>query len=111
MTKVLTLLAVAAVAGCSSGTEHKTFVERRIAFDLPPGSRSVTADPSDFQDRLPRALEDGQLADFECFGRSYAFRFVVGGRALQAHVGLGHDATAARLSEALAAVNSLDVGG
>jgi len=75
------------------------------------GSRSVTADPSDFQDRLPRALEDGQLADFECFGRSYAFRFVVGGRALQAHVGLGHDATAARLSEALAAVNSLDVGG
>lgn len=47
---------------------------------------------SDFKQRLPLTLEDGQLAEFECFGRSYVFRFIVGGRGLQAHIGLGSDA-------------------
>lgn len=62
---------------------------------------------SDFKQRLPLKLEDGQLAEFECFGRSYAFRFIVGGRGLQAHIGIGLDADPKTRMGALAVLNSV----
>lgn len=63
-----------------------------------------------FTDRFPiRALRDGQLAEFECFGRSFAFRFILDGRALQAHVGLGSDGDLEREPEAIALLSSLTV--
>ena len=164
MTKLLTLLAVAVLAGCSSGEEHNTFVEGGVSLEVPSvwdvsgfsvtvfprrlvaasyevrradvegdcggyaaverlprrgayvvlidyGARSGPAHTSDFPSRLPLALKDGQLANFECFGHSYAFRFIVNGRAIQAHVGLGRDADNARRSEALRVVNSLRIVG
>ncbi len=45
-----------------------------------------------FTDRLPVTLRDGALAEYECFGHSYMFRFIRSGRALQAHVGVGRSA-------------------
>jgi hypothetical protein len=56
----------------------------------------------------PVDLEDGRLANFECFGESYLLRLAVDSRALQVHVGLGEAATADRRSQALAVVNSLE---
>ena len=71
------------------------------------GSHSI--DRAEFTDRRPiSALSDGQLAAFECFGRSYAFRLMVRGRALQAHVGIGGSADSRRRSDALAVLNSLE---
>ena len=60
----------------------------------------------DFNQRLPLTFKDGQLADFECFGRSYAFRFILGGKALQAHVALGDAADPQTRAAALALLNS-----
>lgn len=61
----------------------------------------------DFKQRLPLTLGDGQRAEFECFGRSYAFHFIVGGRGLQAHIGLGAHSGAG--ADAVAALNSIRV--
>jgi hypothetical protein len=61
----------------------------------------------DFARRLPLTFEDGQLANFECFGRSYAFRLLMAGRAFQAHVGLGRDADRITREAALSVLNSL----
>ena len=60
----------------------------------------------DFKQRLPLKLEDGQLAEFECFGRSYAFRFIIGGRGFQAHIGIGPDADPNTQMAVLAVLNS-----
>jgi len=64
---------------------------------------------ADFKNRLPVTLPDGQLAHFGCFGHSYAFRFIVGGRGLQAHVGLGRRVDPETRERALAVVNSIRV--
>jgi hypothetical protein len=78
-----------------------------VLIDYGAGSASLR----DFPDALPVAtLAEGQLAEFECFGRSFAFRFRSAGRALQAHVGVGQDATRERRAEALALLNSIRVG-
>lgn len=50
-----------------------------------------------------------RLAEFACFGRSYAFVFLSGGRALQAHVGLGEEVTPVRRREARALLDSIEV--
>ena len=71
------------------------------------GNFEAVRSRSDFKQRLPLTLEDGQLAEFECFGRSYVFRFVVDGRRLQAHIGLGADAGPTMRARALAALNSV----
>lgn len=63
----------------------------------------------DFDQRLPLTFNDGQLAEFECFGRSYAFRFVVAGRALQAHLAVGRAADQETREAALAVLNSIRV--
>ncbi len=63
----------------------------------------------EFKQRLPLTLADGQLAEFECFGRSYAFHFISGGRGLQAHIGLGADSGAESRADAVAALNSIRV--
>ncbi|MBD0329316.1 MAG: hypothetical protein ICV64_04350 [Thermoleophilia bacterium] len=60
-----------------------------------------------FTDQLPVTLDEGELAEFECFGHSRMFRFILDGRALQAHVGIGPDATADRREEALDVLNSI----
>jgi hypothetical protein len=60
-----------------------------------------------FARRLPVDLDDGRLANFECFGESRMVRVGVEGRALQVHVGLGVNAGEARRAEALHVVNSL----
>jgi hypothetical protein len=63
---------------------------------------------AEFVDTLPAAtLREGQLAEFGCFGRSFAFRFVSADHALQVHVGIGSVATLQRRSEALALLNSI----
>lgn len=56
------------------------------------GSLDAPTRRQDFKQRLPLTLDEGQLGEFECFGRSYAFRFIVEGRGLQAHLALGHTA-------------------
>lgn len=61
----------------------------------------------DFKQRLPLTFQDGQLAEFECFGRSFAYRFVVGGRSLQAHLALGRLADQRTRGDALAVLNSI----
>jgi hypothetical protein len=50
-----------------------------------------------------------RFGDFECFGPSYLFRFVVAGRALQAHIGIGPDASQQRRDEAVAVLRSITV--
>jgi hypothetical protein len=49
------------------------------------------------------------VGDFECFGPGYLFRFVVDGRALQAHVGLGGGVTPEVREEAVAVLQSIAV--
>jgi hypothetical protein len=67
-------------------------------------------DPRWSPNRFPvRSHREGQLAEFECFGRSWMFRFVIEGRDVQVHVGLGRRADPHRADEALALVNSLSV--
>lgn len=64
---------------------------------------------TDFKQRLPLTLDEGQLAEFECFGRSYAFWFIVSGRGLQAHIGLGSIADPKTRAHAVAVLNSIRV--
>jgi hypothetical protein len=52
-------------------------------------------------------LGRGRLSDYECFGRSYLFRFSVGERNFQAHVALGADAPQTAADDALAILDSL----
>jgi hypothetical protein len=61
----------------------------------------------DFDQRLPLTFDDGRLAEFACFGRSYAFRFIVAGRALQVHLALGRTADPSTRKAALAVLNSI----
>ncbi|MGH3019971.1 MAG: hypothetical protein ACRDNR_07415 [Gaiellaceae bacterium] len=56
-------------------------------------------------------LADGEYANYECFGASIMFRFQAGGRALQAHVAIGHDAGTSLSREALAVLDSVVVEG
>jgi hypothetical protein len=94
---------LAAVQRLPSGGAYIVLIDYGGNFDPDVMNRS------DFQQRLPFSLEDGQLAEFGCFGRSYAFRFLVGGRGLQAHVGLGRAADAQTRAHALAVLNSIRV--
>jgi hypothetical protein len=71
------------------------------------GSLDAGTRQRDFDQRLPLTFDDGQLAEYECFGRSYAFRFVVAGRALQAHVALGRVADRKTRAAALTLLNSV----
>ena len=73
------------------------------------GSLDAPTRRQDFKQRLPLTLDEGQLAEFECFGRSYAFRFVVEGRGLQAHLALGSRADQRTRANALAVLNSIRV--
>jgi len=41
-------------------------------------------------------FKTARLGDFGCFGRSYVFLFTTGGRALQAHVEFGREASQER---------------
>jgi len=67
------------------------------------------APTSSFPPRPQRfQLRNGKYGNYECFGRSYVFRFRSAGRDLQAHVEVGRLATAGRRSEALALLDSLD---
>jgi len=54
-------------------------------------------------------LADGELAEYECFGRSTMFRFRVGERDFQAHVALGSEAGDETRDRALAILESLAV--
>jgi hypothetical protein len=62
-----------------------------------------------FTDRLPVNLRAGELAEWECFARSYQFRFLLQGRALQAHIGFGPDTPAELRAQALGVLNSVEV--
>jgi hypothetical protein len=62
-----------------------------------------------FTDRLPIELGDGQLAEFECFGRSYASYVLLEGRALQAHLALGPNAGPEIREHALGVLNSIQI--
>jgi hypothetical protein len=73
------------------------------------GSLDAPTRRQDFKQRLPLTLDQGQLAEFECFGRSYAFRFVVEGRGMQAHLALGSRADQSTRANALAVLNSIRV--
>lgn len=77
--------------------DYGSFVDRDdFSADLPTSGRD---DP----------FSDLRFAEFACFGPSYLFRFFVQGRALQAHVGIGHAATAQRRDEAVEVLNSITV--
>jgi len=52
-------------------------------------------------------LRHGTYANYECFGRSYLFRFRAAGHDLQAHIAVGQLAAPARRNEALAILDSL----
>lgn len=80
-----------------------------VLIDYGRDLEGVESARSRFTDRLPVTLRDGELAEFECFGRSYAFHFVVGGRPLQAHIGFGLDVDAERRAQALGVLNSVEV--
>jgi hypothetical protein len=54
-------------------------------------------------------FSDRRFAEFACFGPSYVFLFVVRGRALQAHLGIGPDITPERRDEAVEVLNSITV--
>lgn len=78
------------------------------------GSFPGSLDRDDFSADLPTSgrdepFSDERFAEFACFGPSYVFVFVVKGRALQAHVGVGPDATADRRDEAVDVLNSITV--
>jgi hypothetical protein len=82
---------------------------------LPSGGAAVliidyarAAATSSFPARPQRfRLRDGKYGNYECFGQSYLFHFNSAGRDLQAHVVIGHLATARRRDEALAILDSL----
>jgi hypothetical protein len=73
------------------------------------GSLDAPTRRRDFSQRLPLTLDEGQLAEFECFGRSYAFHFSLEGRGLQAHLAHGHSADRTTRADALAVLNSISV--
>jgi hypothetical protein len=54
-------------------------------------------------------LRDGKYDNYECFGASTMFRFRAGGRALQAHLALGHHADSSVSRQALAVLDSIVV--
>jgi hypothetical protein len=75
---------------------------------------SFNVDRDDFSADLPTSGRDEpfrteRFAEFECFGPSCLFRFVVRGRALQAHLGIGPDTTPERRGEAVEVLNSITV--
>lgn len=75
---------------------------------------SFNVDRDDFSADLPTSgrnepFRNERFAEFECFGPSYLFRFVVRGRHLQAHLGVGPDATEERRAEAVQVLNSITV--
>jgi hypothetical protein len=73
------------------------------------GNVDAATRQQDFKQRLPLALDNGQLAEFECFGRSYAFHVVVEGRGIQAHLALGRRADQTTRADALTVLNSISV--
>jgi hypothetical protein len=59
----------------------------------------------------PLTIANGELAEYECFGRSSMFRFRVGRRDIQAHVALGDDAGEDARVRALSILTSIEVQG
>ncbi len=55
------------------------------------------------------SLRDGRFANYECFGTSTMFRFRVGARTFQAHVGLGRAATDQTREQTLAVLGTIGV--
>lgn len=83
-----------------------------VLIDYGPFPGNVDRD--DFSADLPTSGRDEpfsaeRFAEFGCFGPSYVFLFIVEGRALQAHVGIGPDATAERRDDAVEVLNSITV--
>lgn len=75
---------------------------------------TFNVDRDDFSADLPTSGRDEpfrkeRFAEFECFGPSYLFRFVVRGRSLQAHLGIGPDATEDLRAEAVQVLTSITV--
>jgi hypothetical protein len=83
---------------------------------LPPRGTAVliidygpAAPAAQFPKRPSRfRLRNGKYGNYECFGRSYVFRFRVAGRDLQAHVAIGRHASPRERGAALAILDSLD---
>jgi hypothetical protein len=78
------------------------------------GAYPRSVDTDDFGEERPTSGRDepfrrDRFAHFECFGPSHAFLFVIEGRALQAHLGIGSDATAERRDEAVEVLRSIIV--
>jgi hypothetical protein len=81
---------------------------------LPPGGAAVLI--IDYGSGAPLAgfspqpqrfqLRNGTYANYECFGRSYLFRFRSAGQDIQAHVVLGRSAGTGRRSDALSILDS-----
>jgi Tol biopolymer transport system component len=68
------------------------------------------ANVNDFPPRPDRfTLDGGTLADFECAGRSYEYRYEDSGRHFQMHVMFGPDASAETKRTMLASLSSLAV--
>jgi hypothetical protein len=57
----------------------------------------------------PLDLGSGELANYDCFGESTAFRFRVGEHDLQAHLAFGQDATEETKEQALDVLRSIEV--
>jgi hypothetical protein len=72
-----------------------------IDYGPAPRTSSFPPRPQQFQ------LRHGKYGNYECFGRSYVFRFRYASLDLQAHVAVGRLATAGRRNEALAILDSL----
>jgi hypothetical protein len=53
------------------------------------------------------SLQPKKYRNYECVGRSYRFRFQAAGHNLQAHIAVGRLAAPARISQALAILDSL----
>jgi hypothetical protein len=76
-----------------------------ILIDYGEQARSFSPLPS------PLTIQNGEVAEYECFGRSSMFRFRVGRRDLQAHVGFGDDAGEDARGRALSILSSIQVEG
>lgn len=114
-----------------AGFSKSNFPPRLVvsSYDLPPNAVEGDCGGWKAVERLPRQgayvilidygsgnfprrpsrliLSDGKRANYECFGESTMFRFSVGRVSVQAHVGLGSEATPSTLNQALTVLTSL----
>lgn len=81
-----------------------------ILFEYTEGPLDESSWARDVPDRPAHfTLDEADFANYECYGASYMFRFVEGGRVFQAHVSFGDEAADETRATALTVLDSLEV--